>query len=265
MSCFLFPAAKAFEHAGRDVPQQLFDKFAVIETEQHLVVIDTQLYRDYARQLREYVDALGKPIDRVVITHGHPDHYLGLERFADAPAYALEETRVDIRQRQRFHIRVHREVERECDAVTETAIIPEHALEAGDYVLDGVTVTFERARDAEDNDQLVVHVPAAGVLILQDLLAHDFHAFTATGMIEHWIEVLRGYEGTDAEHVLSGHGPPAGPEVIGEMIAYLEGAQQIHDADLDAAAFREAFRARWPDRRGTYLVDLMATIRDATR
>lgn len=235
----------------------------VIETSGHLVVLDTQLFREYARQLREYVDGLGKPIERVVITHGHPDHYLGLERFEDAPSYALAETQVDIRQRRRFHIRMHREVERECDAVVETAVIPPHVLEEGELVVDDVTILFERARDAEDNDQLVVRVPAAGVLVLQDLVANDFHAFTATGMIPHWIEVLRGYEGDETvRHVLAGHGPPGGPEVVSEMIAYLEGAQPIHEAELSAEEFSAAFAERWPERRGMYLVDLMASIRD---
>jgi len=235
----------------------------VIETERHLVVVDAQLFRGYARQLRDYVDALGKPIDRVIITHGHPDHYLGLELFEDAPSWAFEETRVDIRQRQRFHIRMHREWERECDAVAERAVIPTNVLEEGDYVLDGVTLRLARARDAEDNDQLVVYVPAARALILQDLVANDVHAFTATGMIPHWIEVLRGAQQTypDAEHVLAGHGPPGGPEVISEMIDYLEGARRIHEAELDEGAFRDGFLSGWPDRRGTYIVDLMVTVR----
>lgn len=234
----------------------------VVETEGHLVVFDTQLFRGYARQLREYVDGLGKPIDRVVITHGHPDHYLGLELFEDAPSWAFEETRVDIQQRQRFHIRMHRETERECDAVAERAVIPTNVLEEGDYELDGITLRFSRARDAEDNDQLIVYVPAARALILQDLVANEVHPYSATGMIPHWIEVLRAAQETypDIEHVLAGHGPPGGPEVIPEMIGYLEGAARIHEADLEPDAFRDAFLSGWPDRRGTYVVEMMVTM-----
>ncbi|MFK7991603.1 MAG: MBL fold metallo-hydrolase [Sandaracinaceae bacterium] len=230
----------------------------IIETPNRLILIDAQLYRGYAQALRRYVDGLDKPLDRVVITHGHPDHYLGLEFFPDAPHYALPETQADIRQRQRFHIRMHRVGEAECDAVAERAVIPEHAMEEGPYTLDGVRVEFERAYNAEDNDQLVVRVPTAGVLILQDLVAHDVHAWTATGMIPHWIEVLRGYEDeADVRHVLAGHGAPGGPEVIREMIGYLERAQPIHEAELQPDAFRQAFQTEWPS-YDMYIINLMA-------
>lgn len=239
----------------------------VIETEGHLVVLDTQLFRGYARQLREYVDALGKPIDRVIITHGHPDHYLGLEFFQDVPSWAFEETRVDIRERQRFHIQMHRETERECDAVAERAIIPTHTLAEGDYVLDGVVLHFAHPQNAEDNDQLVVHVPAARTLILQDLVAHDCHAYTATGMIPHWIQLLRETQERypDVDHVLAGHGAPGGREVISEMLEYLDGAQRIHEAELEPQAFRDAFLSGWPQRRGAYIVDVMVTILQSRR
>ena len=146
----------------------------VVETEGHLVVFDTQLFRGYARQLREYVDGLGKPIDRVVITHGHPDHYLGLELFEDAPSWAFEETRVDIQQRQRFHIRMHRETERECDAVAERAVIPTNVLEEGDWVdVDGkfgkVTSVGLRLTQLRAFDGTLWHVPNGEVKIVGNL------------------------------------------------------------------------------------------------
>lgn len=36
-----------------------------------------------------YADSLNKPINRLLLTHGQPDHYLGLIVFEDAPNHAL--------------------------------------------------------------------------------------------------------------------------------------------------------------------------------
>ncbi|MBI4650363.1 MBL fold metallo-hydrolase, partial [Candidatus Desantisbacteria bacterium] len=49
----------------------------IIESENKLVIIDTLLLRPYAERLRKYADSLNKPIERVIITHFHPDHWLG--------------------------------------------------------------------------------------------------------------------------------------------------------------------------------------------
>jgi glyoxylase-like metal-dependent hydrolase (beta-lactamase superfamily II) len=32
-----------------------------------------------AQGFRAYADSLGKPIDRVIITHAHPDHFLAVD------------------------------------------------------------------------------------------------------------------------------------------------------------------------------------------
>ena len=60
----------------------------LIETEHSLVAVDTQFLLPMAADMRAYADELGKPIDRMFITHEHPDHFLGGEAFADVPKSA---------------------------------------------------------------------------------------------------------------------------------------------------------------------------------
>ncbi len=231
----------------------------VIEGDHALVVVDTQMLRDYARQFREYVDALGKPVTHVIISHGHPDHYFGLEFFEDLPTYALPQTQTDMKQRHKFHLKMHRETEHECDAVTDRVRFAANDLPLGEQVLAGIHVVIENAKDSEDNDQVVIRIPDAKTLILQDLMATDAHGFTAAGMIDGWIEVLRGYEAQpEYTHVLAGHGSPTDHAGIATMIAYLEESQRIFDTAQTREAFIEAMRASFPERQGMYIVDLMA-------
>jgi glyoxylase-like metal-dependent hydrolase (beta-lactamase superfamily II) len=47
----------------------------IIESPTDLVLVDSTLFVSDGRALRERLDALGKPLAAVVVTHAHPDHY----------------------------------------------------------------------------------------------------------------------------------------------------------------------------------------------
>jgi glyoxylase-like metal-dependent hydrolase (beta-lactamase superfamily II) len=72
------------------------DKFFVnsflIETLTGVIVVDTQFLVSTAEALGARLDALGKPLAAVIITHPHPDHYNGLpvlmRNRAPVPVYA---------------------------------------------------------------------------------------------------------------------------------------------------------------------------------
>ena len=50
----------------------------VVEAEHGLVAIDSALTVSDSRALRAKLDALGKPLLAILLTHGHPDHYNGV-------------------------------------------------------------------------------------------------------------------------------------------------------------------------------------------
>ena len=64
----------------------------LIETPGRLVAVDGQISIAAADEVVEYAKGLGKPLDRLIITHEHPDHFQGAARF-NAPIHALAVTR----------------------------------------------------------------------------------------------------------------------------------------------------------------------------
>jgi glyoxylase-like metal-dependent hydrolase (beta-lactamase superfamily II) len=68
-----------------------------------VVIFDGQLLLPYANEVAPYVQTLGKPIDRTILSHAHTDHWGGLqvltERFPDARVFALDGIADQVRAR----------------------------------------------------------------------------------------------------------------------------------------------------------------------
>src|SRR6476619_7966965 len=66
----------------------------IIEGPTAVVIFDGQLLLPYADEVASYVQTLGKPVDRIILSHAHTDHWGGLqvltERFPNARVFALE-------------------------------------------------------------------------------------------------------------------------------------------------------------------------------
>src|ERR1700726_1926615 len=66
----------------------------MIEGPNAVVIFDGQLLLPYADDVASYVQTLGKPVDRIILSHAHTDHWAGLqvltERFPNASVFALE-------------------------------------------------------------------------------------------------------------------------------------------------------------------------------
>src|SRR5205085_10001508 len=65
----------------------------IIETADGLVVIDAQMTIPDTREAIAYTRSLGKPIRRLIISHGHPDHGLGLGEWGDVPTASIADVK----------------------------------------------------------------------------------------------------------------------------------------------------------------------------
>lgn len=217
-----------------------------IETENSLVAIDTQFLLPNAQDMRAYADSTGKTIDRVFITHEHPDHFLGSEAFNDRPVFALQAVSNAIAAQGDAEV-AEKQADFGAELIASTYVIPQ-VVEPGAVVIDGVNFELERVLNAEAATQLVVKLPDHGVIITGDIVYSDVHLILA-GQIDPWTTALENLGATSDQYpiVLAGHGVPAAPVVYEENISWLAKAAELIGLVDNAADFKQGLIDAFPD------------------
>ncbi|WP_198042342.1 MBL fold metallo-hydrolase [Kitasatospora azatica] len=225
----------------------------IIETENQLVLVDGQFLAPYARAFREYADSLGKPIERLYLSHRHPDHWFGTgAAFADVTIHALPETMSFIEEHGEDSRSDHWKL---GDLLPDRIVVPQKLAGPGEEMIDGVRYVFDRVTDTEIDYHLTIKLPELGVYIAQDLLYSGTHLYLTKHM-DHWIRVLQDMLVEDYELFLPGHGLPADKNEVARNIEYLSAARQAIGNGLADDAFKDFMLQRYPERRCPGIFDI---------
>jgi glyoxylase-like metal-dependent hydrolase (beta-lactamase superfamily II) len=184
----------------------------MIEGPNAVVIFDGQLLLPYADEAASYVQTLGKPIDRIILSHAHTDHWGGLqvltERFPDARVFALDGIAEQVRARGPARLDGLRRTY--GDRAAKKVIVPTETITEGPQRIGGVTYDFKRFVDAESDLQLAALLPEQKVLMAFDLVfSPNQHAFTGANHFDHWLivlESLKALQGYDT--IIIGHAAP---------------------------------------------------------
>ncbi|MGV1007193.1 MAG: MBL fold metallo-hydrolase [Dermatophilaceae bacterium] len=225
----------------------------IIESASKLVLVDGQFLAPNAIRFREYADSLGKPIDRVYVSHRHPDHWFGLAAaFTDVPVYALAETASFIKEHGEDSRKDHWKL---GDLVPDSVIVPEQIVQPGEETIDGVRYLFDKVIDTEIDFHLTIRLPEIRVHVVQDLVYSGTHLYLTQDM-GHWIQVLQGMLTTDDEVFMPGHGLPAGKNEVARNIEYLTTARQAVADGLTNDSFKQFLLDRYPERTCPGIFDI---------
>jgi glyoxylase-like metal-dependent hydrolase (beta-lactamase superfamily II) len=218
----------------------------IIETPNSLVIIDAQLLQTAASEVLAYAQSLGKPIDRLILSHEHPDHWAGANIFEGIPFVSTATTAANVQANidgggvaQLAGIIGENEV-------PATPRAPEGSLEAGTLTIDGVSMEIEVYDSAEAPQQITIRLPDQGVVVLQDLLFTNAHFFPGVDRVN-WISILRSIQADgEFDTLLSGHGLPTSAGELAQAIRYLSFADQTAAEAENAQQVIDALTAEFP-------------------
>lgn len=180
---------------------------AFIVSEQGVIVIDTGPSRRYGEALRAAIATVtDQPIVQVLLTHHHPDHFLGNQAFSDVPIRALPKTAQLIsEQGNGFAENMYRLVGdwmRGTEALPPTETLTEQTQTWGTHRLSLIPMSGHTGAD------LLVLDHQTGVLFAGDWIFYQRALTTphTPGLLA-WQQELAAFDTRDVQQIVPGHGP----------------------------------------------------------
>jgi glyoxylase-like metal-dependent hydrolase (beta-lactamase superfamily II) len=221
------------------------------------VLVDTFLTLDQSVQLADEVAASGKNLTYVYITHGHGDHFFGLDalkhRFPGVRAVAtaavidriagqLEPDMLEGFWRQRFPGQIPDEPD-----------VPE-SLDGASIELEGHALIPVDTGYTDTADSTSLHVPSIGLIAAGDVVYNGIHPYLGESSAQtrlQWIDALDKLGTLHARAVVAGHKVPDNdddPDAIAQTRQYLRDFIRLDQATGTPRQLFDAMIELYPDR-----------------
>lgn len=213
----------------------------VVELENSVVVVDAALAVPSAQKLRKKAESLGKPLEAVLLTHGHPDHYTGLVEFEDLPRFASQGC-LDFAHEEDV-VKSPTATHYLGDNYPEVRVFPNEIIKDGDaFTFDGVKFTFYDLGPGESDSDGMWIFEKDGIkhVFIGDTVALNCHCFFRDGFVFEWQKILdRLDKEFDQVNTLLylGHGiSPSGMEAVdwqrGYNKAFVNAVARLEDRSV---------------------------------
>lgn len=196
----------------------IFVNAYLVETPNGVVAVDATLSESESKAFRRELEALGKPLLAVLVTHPHPDHVAGITNLVAGDTTKIVATRpvLDLMRKLEEPKRKQWTPVYGSEWVQRWTY-PNTIVKSGDTLsFDGVTYLVRDlgpGGDSEANSLWLIEAPNR-TAFLSDLVFNDVHSYVADGHLLAWLANLSIVERLcdGMEIVFPGHGSAAAPE-----------------------------------------------------
>ncbi|EHB56196.1 beta-lactamase domain protein [Mycolicibacterium rhodesiae JS60] len=218
------------------------------------MLVDTQYREPEVREVIRRVEASGKTLTTIFITHGHFDHYFGLDMLLAQFPYARAVATPAVAAYIAGNHAAEREFARSMfgTQALDSAAVPQ-PLESDTVQLDDVLFRVIDLEQADIAPTSIVHIPTIGAVIAGDAIYNGVNPFLAASAPADWPKWVASVERIAALNpttVIAGHKSPARGDDAGcvaETRDYLAKFIELYAASADSRELVAGMRRLYPD------------------
>ncbi len=220
------------------------------------ILVDAQFIKNDIDELGNVIEELGKTLTTIFITHGHADHYFGIdvlaERFPGVRVVATAKVVADIVERGSQDLGTFSAWF--GDNLVVPTSIPE-PLEDDGLVLEGHRLQVIDVDQADISPSSALYVPQLGAVIAGDLVYNEIHqmlALTGPAEWERWAASVDDIAALQPRTVVAGHKKLDASDDDGETILastkkYILDFARIAESAASPEQIIEAMQELYPD------------------
>ena len=229
----------------------------LISGERDAVLVDTFITMEQNRALAEWVAASGKNLTTIYATHGHGDHFFGVntiqQRFPNARFVASREA-ISVMREQLSPPWLEAYWKSRFPGQIDPALPIAEELAGCVFQLEGEELVSIPAGHTDTRNTTCLHVPSIGLVVAGDVAYNDVHIHLGESngdSRQEWIAALDMIESLKPRAVVAGHkrpGRPDAPTIVEETRQYIRDFDRIAATSQTAKELYDKMLAIHPAR-----------------